>query len=132
MIRRALFHPRATEAERVRSFVTDALTRWRLLQRVPDDEARLVATELFSNAIRHARHDGERLPVVVRWDDEVLRIEVHDPDPRQPVPSWRSTEEDSGRGLLLVEALSYRWGTLPIHDGGKCVYAELAPLKPDE
>ena len=32
---------------------------------------------------------------------------------------------DGGRGLLIVEALSSRWGTEPT-DGGNCVWAELA------
>ena len=31
---------------------------------------------------------------------------------------------ESGRGLLLIEALAERWGATPTH-GGKCVWFEL-------
>jgi len=48
------------------------------------DEALLVVSELVTNVVRHTVSD----PVVVAsFDDHRLRIEVHDRDPRGPVPA---------------------------------------------
>jgi len=32
---------------------------------------------------------------------------------------------ENGRGLILVDALSERWGYFPAHGGGKVVWAEV-------
>ena len=39
-----------------------------------------------------------------------LLVEVSDHDPGPPVPTAVDPERDGGRGLLLVDALSERWG----------------------
>ena len=56
-----------------------------------------------------------------------LTIRVWDPDPtpptpRQPVPG---DTDEHGRGLIIVNALSTRWGTHPAHGGGKYVWAAI-------
>jgi hypothetical protein len=60
-----------------------------------------------------------------------LRIAVNDASPRAPVKStsvdWEAT---GGRGLLLVEAMSTAWGSVPL-SGGKQVWCEVA-LSPRE
>ncbi|EYT83913.1 regulatory protein, partial [Streptomyces sp. Tu 6176] len=61
-----------------------------------------------------------------------VRIEVTDARGEQlpttpPYPEGPSTEAESGRGLLLVEALADRWGVQPYPPGGKTVWAEIEP-----
>jgi hypothetical protein len=43
------------------------------------------------------------------------------PSPCQPAP-----DDESGRGLLLVDALSHSWGVKP-RQVGKTVWARVAP-----
>jgi len=44
------------------------------------------------------------------------------------VPRIAEPDALNGRGLVIVEALSTRWGWEP-HDGGKIVWAELAAVR---
>ena len=63
---------------------------------------------------------------------DILRIEVTDtrgqelPHPQQPSP-----EAESGRGLLLVEALAHRWGVTEGRFPRKTVWAELRCTPPE-
>ncbi len=83
--------------------------------------AELAVSELVTNAVRastQARRAGPPgsppgLPVVgLRLAGDRLRllVEVSDHDPGPPVPTAVDPERDGGRGLLLVEAVSERWG----------------------
>ncbi|MER7186087.1 ATP-binding SpoIIE family protein phosphatase, partial [Streptomyces hyaluromycini] len=86
------------------------------------DAALLVVSELVTNALIHT--DGP-----VRLDltlvDHRLRIAVADASPRSPVkPTNIGWEATGGRGILLVEAVSAAWGTVPA-SGGKQVWADL-------
>lgn len=77
------------------------------------DRLLVVATELITNSIRHsgARARGEDILVEVRVDRPTLLVEVCDrgpgfePTARQPDPL-----AEGGRGLLLVDLLSQKWG----------------------
>ncbi|WP_143626388.1 ATP-binding protein, partial [Streptomyces viridosporus] len=77
--------------------------------------------ELVTNALVHT--DGQvRLDLTLA--DGRLRLAVADASPRTPVePAGLGWEATGGRGILLVEALSAAWGTLPV-SGGKQVWAE--------
>lgn len=91
------------------------------------DDAGLVVTELFTNAIRHT--DSEKVTVVVRDLGAVVRLEVADQGRGSgvPVPCVAEDDEEGGRGLLLVSVLSLAWGSEPAEDGtGRVVWAELA------
>jgi anti-sigma regulatory factor (Ser/Thr protein kinase) len=83
-------------------------------------DAVLVLDELVSNALRHGR-----TPAWVRLVRETgrLRFEVTDASPRPARP--RPPDIEGGRGLMMVDACSRRWGQWQ-HDGGKTVWAELA------
>ena len=82
--------------------------------------AELAVSELVTNAVRastQARSAGlpgsTGLPVVelrLAGDRGRLLVEVSDHDPGPPVPTAVDPERDGGRGLLLVEAVSARWG----------------------
>ena len=81
----------------------------------------LLVTELVSNAVEHG---GGTAVVEVDVDAVRLRVSVADSDPRLPTAALAAIDAERGRGLLLVEALSSRWGAAP-QDGGKCVWFEL-------
>lgn len=89
-------------------------------------DVQLCASELVTNVIQHL---GEGVPVTVRvWCDGGgrTRLEVTDPDPRA-LPVLRvavGADEESGRGLALLDALALRWGVA--HGPcGKTVWCEL-------
>lgn len=52
-------------------------------------------------------------------------IEVYDNDPNPPVLTDGEADAESGRGLLLVQALSKEWGHFFPPSGGKTVYCVL-------
>ncbi|MEU0085634.1 ATP-binding protein [Streptomyces sp. NPDC006274] len=95
-------------------------------------DLQLCATELITNVIRHL---GEGVPVTVHVScaDGRTRLEVTDPDPRAlPVLCESATADDeSGRGLELLDALTLRWG-VGQGPSTKTVWCELASRPPDE
>lgn len=89
------------------------------------EAARLVTSELATNAIRHA--DGDRYTVDVAIDHGVLVVEIVDDDPTEPVqPTAAPPEAEGGRGLWLVAALAQHWGVRPTPAGGKAVWFQMA------
>jgi len=85
------------------------------------DAAELMASELTSNCVRHARTAFD-VSVQVR---EEVRIEVCDTGGGRPRPLSPGPEEPSGRGLMIVQAMSRDWGVEPA-GGGKKVWFTLA------
>jgi anti-sigma regulatory factor (Ser/Thr protein kinase) len=92
----------------------------------------LIVSELVTNAVTAARR-AETLaglaPVRLRLTDRSsgIQIEVWDADDRMPEPARDSAPDaEGGRGLMLVEALSVRWGTQATAGGGKTVWALVA------
>jgi anti-sigma regulatory factor (Ser/Thr protein kinase) len=85
-------------------------------------EALVVAvSELVTNAVLHA---ASACRVEVCIDGSGVRVSVQDADPRLPEPRARAPRRVDGRGLLIVESLSDRWGVTPV-PGGKVVWFEL-------
>ena len=72
----------------------------------------LLAGELVANSVIHANGDASREIVVeLVVGPEVIHVAVTDEgSPSVPTVRPRSATLESGRGLLLVEALSDRWG----------------------
>ncbi|MGC9376356.1 ATP-binding protein [Streptomyces sp. MH13] len=94
----------------------------------------LVVSELMTNALLHGSVRGRLIRVHLTLDHRILRVEVSDPRGER-LPRPRPVEhigEQFGRGLLLVGALSARWGWEP-RTVGKTVYAEwdTPPARPD-
>lgn len=92
------------------------------------DSAVLVLSELLTNAIRHARTASPDLDIETRFlrFGGRLRIEVLDSGDAWPVQRPADSEALSGRGLLLVDAVSDSWDVLPREGSGKIVWAEFS------
>jgi hypothetical protein len=94
----------------------------------------LVVGELAANAVRHGRVPGRDFGLRLALDAAagLVRVEVADAASaeRPPeAPPSSAPEGESGRGLLLVDALAVRWGSAPRHPLGKTVWAEV-PITP--
>lgn len=108
-----------------RRFTARTLRTWG----VSDDmgAVQLVVSELVTNAMVHTMGDV-RLDLTLAGDR--LRVAVTDSLPRTPVkPTTLDWEATGGRGLLLVEAMSEAWGSVPV-GGGKRVWSEIAVTAP--
>ncbi|WP_442819042.1 SpoIIE family protein phosphatase [Streptomyces sp. NBC_01235] len=113
---------RVPEASRhARRFTRRTLRAWGITDAAAD-AALLVVSELVTNALVHT--DGQvRLDLTLM--NQRLRVAVTDTSPRTPVkPTNLGWEATGGRGILLVEAMSDAWGTVPV-SGGKQVWSEL-------
>ncbi|WP_051723042.1 ATP-binding protein [Streptomyces albus] len=112
-------------ARLARRLAVAQLCSWEL----PYESAEHIVAELAANAALHGRAPGRdfRLTLTLRGAD-TLRIEVTDTrgDHLPPVtPERASPDAESGRGLLLVEALADRWGVTTGPPPQKTVWAEL-------
>ncbi|MFJ1768501.1 ATP-binding protein [Amycolatopsis sp. NPDC088138] len=108
-----------------------AVRRWMstVLENVPVElleDALLLATELVTNALDHAQ-GARALRIRFRDTRALLRLEVDDPRPDLRLRTGTSSlDEDRGRGLVLVAAMSRRWGVVTHGDLYKTVWADLA------
>ena len=115
-----------------RLHVRAILREWHLAEL--GETAELVVTELVTNAVRASRQLADRPSIwlaLMIETDEVL-IAVWDADPKPVEYPTLSRDElpdltaDGGRGLFLVEHLTYDWGVhYPQDVVGKVVWAKL-------
>ncbi|MDQ0778353.1 anti-sigma regulatory factor (Ser/Thr protein kinase) [Streptomyces aurantiacus] len=87
------------------------------------DTVVLVVAELTANAALHGRVPGRDFGLFLAHDEErgVIRIEVTDTHPALPTRRTPAPNENQGRGLLLVDALTTRWGVRNRVGPGKTV-----------
>jgi anti-sigma regulatory factor (Ser/Thr protein kinase) len=104
-------------ARLARHLASEQLHRWgRPYDSEANRTAALLVAELAANAALHGRERGRDFRIrLTAHTDATLRIEVTDPRPdcRPPEPGSlqpAAPEAESGRGLLLVEALAGHWG----------------------
>ncbi|HEY6278142.1 MAG TPA: ATP-binding protein [Streptosporangiaceae bacterium] len=114
--------PSGHAAGLARQAARDALAAWRL--EAVSETAVLLVSELVTNAIRHARTGGSAIVLTLETAGGWLRIEVHDGDPGGPVPRPLAGLEESGFGLVLVDAMADKWGVRQTASG-KAVWVEL-------
>lgn len=110
-----------------RTIVRQALTDWNMAELA--DDAELATGELLVNVLLHTEGGAvltlEVLPEPVRR----VRLSVQDRSsawPRRRTPGETAT---SGRGLLLLDAVTARWGIEPRGEG-KAVWCEIGPAAP--
>nr|WP_244333859.1 ATP-binding protein [Streptomyces seoulensis] len=115
--------PRKPEsAGEARRLVRTALAAWRMDMLIED--AVTVASELVANSVEHARSASIRV-VVGRPTPNTVRLGVVDRSKVLPVLRTEFTGVPlRGRGLLIVDRLTARWGT-ELYPWGKQVWGEL-------
>ncbi|HEX3387450.1 MAG TPA: ATP-binding protein [Streptosporangiaceae bacterium] len=123
------------------------LTEWGQAQ--AGDSVELIVSELMTNALRACTDpvagrpgydaEGRQLPLGLRLasDRRQVLVEIWDGNLAPPVPGQTSLEGETGRGLLMVEAVSSRWGyyyparqshgTAPDARAAKVVWALIVP-----
>jgi anti-sigma regulatory factor (Ser/Thr protein kinase) len=99
------------------------------------DTVELVVSELVTNAVQASvDHDGRPryspeqglacIHLRLSTDEIAALVEVWDENFRLPAPTRAGLDDESGRGLMLVNALAERWGwDLPPSGRGKIVWA---------
>ena len=115
---------------RTRRLARRMLREWRMESFT--EGADVLVTELVTNAVVACREIKLR-EVIQLWlvpaAEEVL-IVVWDASPQRPVRTDADDTAEGGRGLMLVAALSERWGWRPATGGGKFVWAVLGSKDP--
>jgi len=115
------FEPAPDSAAGARDFVQRTLAGWRCPPQVID-RARLLTSELVTNAIRHAATDSR---VTVTHDAGRIRVEVEDGGHGYAVLHPPSPDAPDGRGLQIVDAVAERWGDRAASPDGYAVWFEL-------
>jgi anti-sigma regulatory factor (Ser/Thr protein kinase) len=113
-------------AKPARLLVRIVLATWGL-DDLADDSA-LVVTELVANAAKHTDTVLVRVSIN-RPEPDHVRVDVADRSPMLPVLRPTGTDDEGGRGLALVDALTSRWGTETLRKG-KRVWGELKSETP--
>ncbi|WP_062217787.1 ATP-binding protein [Streptomyces sp. NBRC 109706] len=92
----------------------------------------LVISELATNAVRHTATTTLRCRLLDTADRLLVEVTGEHTGAKDPQRRDAGTDDEGGRGLALVEALSIRWGvTTAGHGTAQCVWAEL-PRVPAE
>lgn len=113
-----VFPAALTTPAQARRFVVGALMAGGV---AVDEAVPLVVSELVTNVVLHV---GSPAQVEVRVGNDSVRIEVHDSAGELPVLRDPAPSSVTGRGLMLVDALSDRWGA-DRTDTGKVVWFEI-------
>ncbi|MFD9001778.1 ATP-binding protein [Streptomyces sp. NPDC059582] len=127
-LREKFFRRERRSVPAARRFAYEVLEGWGLAGTDVGDDALLCVSELATNALLHGVPPGRHFLVFLRYDGHVLRVEVHDSGPGVPrVAAGRDGggRDEGGRGLLLVAALSDKWGVRE-RELGKVVWCEFA------
>ena len=92
------------------------------------ESTELLISELVTNAMRISWATAQYLPVRL-WvvsDRAQIVIFVWDASPLPPVANDAVDDAENGRGLMIVQAVSARWGwDFPPGMGGKVVWAQI-------
>lgn len=90
------------------------------------ENAELLVSELMTNATQASLSTELILPVRL-WlssDQSRLLIQVQDTSCYPPAPTGGVDDDERGRGLLIVEAISTKWGwDIKADNSGKIVWA---------
>jgi anti-sigma regulatory factor (Ser/Thr protein kinase) len=126
------FTREATSLKSIRRFIHETMDVWDLSSLT--DDLTLVVNELTTNAVLHALTTtsgarGKAWVGMARTHHTVV-CAVADPSPTPPTQAKTTHLADSGRGLLIVEALSDKWGYATSKPGGKTVWARITLTNP--
>jgi len=99
------------------------------------DTIELIVSELVTNAVKASADQDQRpyytdehglacIHLRLSTDRQAVLVEVWDANFTLPAPNQPGPDDESGRGLMLVEALAGRWGwDLAATGRGKIVWA---------
>ena len=112
--------PTARSVPQARQHVTATLRRWHLDNLV--ETARLLTSELVTNAVLHAR---TAMTLTMEQTEGGVRIAVTDGSPVPPALRRHSVTATTGRGLRLLDQLADAW-SVDDSNGGKTVWFTLS------
>jgi anti-sigma regulatory factor (Ser/Thr protein kinase) len=102
-----VLHPEAASLSAARAFVSNMLEVWQCED--PDQVARLLTSEIVSNAVRHAASTIELEVAMV--NEHQLRVRARDEAPHATVAQDpHRPAGEGGLGLQIIESLAQRWG----------------------
>ena len=114
-----------TAAAEARSQVRAVIRDWKVP--VDPDIAVLLTSDMMTHAVTHG--DGDTVTLAIRCSRSYLRIDVYDTSRSLPMAVGEQAGTETGRGLVLVAALSTEWGSFRTPRGA-AVYFTLA-FQPD-
>lgn len=106
-----------------RRLVQAALLAWGLPILVED--AVLIVSELATNAVQHGKCHHFNVRISLHVDGSRVRLTLSDQSTERPLMRKPTDGSQTGRGLLLIDALADTWGT-DFSRAGKEVWAELS------
>ncbi len=109
----------SSSPRRARQFVDEVLHRWQRDGAI--ERMALIASELVTNAVQHARTE---ITIELSAVDAMLRLEVFDRGRGRPQFLDSDPAIPGGLGLPIVEGLAASWGVTAGEDG-KGVWAEV-------
>jgi hypothetical protein len=116
-----------------RARVREILADWGLPAKA--DDTLLVVSELVTNALRSAPGSGGGKSPVRLWllaNSASVAVLVCDAMASAPQLGEAGPDDESGRGLAIVDAISIGWGWCPLPDqDGKVVWALLNSTQPE-
>ncbi|OAH09321.1 ATP-binding protein [Streptomyces jeddahensis] len=128
LLREKFFRRERRSVPAARQFTRWALTDWGLGESGRAEDMLLCVSELATNALVHGVPPGRGFRLFLRYDGDILRVEVHDSGGGVPrIADGAGGADEGGRGLVLVEALSDRWG-VGEWDPGKVVWCEFGAV----
>ena len=113
-------YPQSVSA--ARRFVRDVLMSRHVSDQVVH-VVELLTSEVVTNAIVHARSATQ---LAVEVNDGSVRVAVRDDSGRSPVRHLHSVDDESGRGVVIIDQLASAWGVEQERNGGKRVWFEVA------
>lgn len=112
--------PNTEAVEYARRLAARTMRTWSLIER--EEQVTAIVAELVANAVLHA---GTALEVRLLRLPGRVRVEVRDRAAHLPRLSVPQLEDESHRGLFIVDRFASAWGADPV-PGGKVVWAEVA------
>jgi anti-sigma regulatory factor (Ser/Thr protein kinase) len=94
-----------TAPRHAREATRKALCSWGLEDHI--DAAQIIISELVTNAIRHGTGPIETR---ISCEGRHLHVEVHDDGPGRPVRRHATAEDESWRGLTVIDGLMQPYG----------------------
>jgi anti-sigma regulatory factor (Ser/Thr protein kinase) len=108
-------------ARHIRRIVRSFLLEWGMPEL--SDAVELAMTELVANVVRHV--PDRRCGLLLLRQPKGVRVEVSDGSPQLPdLHAELDPDSEDGRGLVILDAVTDKWGVTRASGGGKIVWFE--------